>query len=118
MSDLDLFLELEAAAARARHELLQDPSAVLGLVSSGARPDYSAYWEIVRQLRQGVRAAAGMHWVLIQESQEWREVFGLARRWCNAQLALSRLALAGVARRCHLVDIVDVDRALITIQRF
>lgn len=117
MGDLELYHEMEAAAARARLELLQDPSSVLALVASGGQPDFAKYWEVVGQLRLGVRAAAQHHWLLLQESAEWREVFDLARRWLNAHAALVRLSFAGVARRCHIVDLVDVHRALTTIER-
>lgn len=117
-SDLDLYLEMESAAARARLELLQDPSAALGLVATGGRPDFKTYWRVVADLRAGVRCAAAQHWDLIQDSGEWSATFGLARRWLNAQFALSRLFAAGLARRCHVVDLIDAERALVAIQRF
>ena len=119
MNDLQMLREFEIAAARARLELLQDPSALLVLVASGSEPNFAVYWEIVSKLRRDVRAAAKKHWTLIQDAGDWRAVFDLARRWCGAQRALAALTLAGVARqRLHLVDLIDADAAFMVIQRF
>lgn len=114
--DLLLFEEMMSRSAQARLDLLADPHAFVCLTVGGSAPNMRHYWAIVRDLRTKVRAAAAMHWHLIQEAAEWSACWDLARRWSCAQYGLARLTLGGLARHCHVVDIIDAESALDAIE--
>ena len=73
--------------------------------------DALAYRQVIRAMKAKLQEAAGEEWRIIQHSRAWEEMSTLALDWCELRLVLLKLEFAGMARRLHLVGLVDTQQA-------
>lgn len=73
--------------------------------------DPTAHRKRLEYLKMRLRRAAREQWRIIQLSCEWAATGHLVLCWTVARWALMKLEFAGLARRFHVVGVVDVQEA-------
>ena len=72
--------------------------------------DSTAYAKVISDMKATLRSATRQQWHIIQEARAWEQVMMLGLDWFEFRFTLLKLEFAGLARRFHIVGIVDVQR--------